>query len=317
MSKLAISIITCNRFKNIEEDLKWIADATYKSNIRVYIFDGSTDKRTEYIVKKYIENGYFHIKYYHNIENDNDKNIMLRIHDAFFIPDEEYIWICGDKFIINPQYYGLINNYIDNSYDIITLYDIALNGLKQFVNPVLFADYAIVALTHWGSTIIRKKLISNIDFCKIMGTAPGYKITNLYLQAILKSKDFKGVVCHINNTVFRLKSHYYTESASTKKMIEVWVNQWHKFIISLPNEYNKIKPSLMTRMDRDMNFFSIINLLKYRSLGQFNIKTCKEMKLQISSVILQKFLVVCLIALLPQKIAGKIVSFINLFKYEK
>ena len=190
MKKLAISFVTFNRAKHIKEDLDIIAQPTKEYGIDVYIYDGSKDNRTKYVVNKIIEKGYNHIHYLHADRNLSSQNSMIqRVNDALTIPDAQYVWLCGDRFVINPLFYPEILSYIDESFDIITIYGGILKGTRKFNSPSRFLDYAIVPITAFGATIIKKNLIESYD-----------------MQEINKEICSFGCNCHIYDQLQTLKS---------------------------------------------------------------------------------------------------------------
>ena len=99
VKKLAISFITFNRAKHIKEDLDRIVKPTKDLNIDIYIYDGSTNLHTKYVVNNFLNNGYDHIHYFH-IENTIADSVTQRLSKALFEPDAEYVWLCGDKFVL-------------------------------------------------------------------------------------------------------------------------------------------------------------------------------------------------------------------------
>lgn len=300
MKKLAISFITFNRAKHIKEDLDMIAQPTKDLDIDIYIYDGSTNILTEYVVNKYLENGYEHIYYFH-ASNSSSKE---RVCNALHYPEAEYIWLCGDKFVIKPEYYSQILSYVDKAYDIITIYGNILNGTKKFNNPVDFVDYAIVPITHFGSTIIKKNLICSFSVRKSINKNSSFGVQSVYLEAINNCKMFKGIVIDGGNQV-NIESFYNTRSVSQSYMWDSWVIDWYKFIAMLPSSYNVIKDKLYNRPDLQMGFFNIEELLRQRSEGQFDWKKYIKCRKYSKKVIIMPWIYIFGISILPQNIAKK------------
>lgn len=304
MKKLAISFITFNRAKHIKEDLDVIAQPTKDLDIDIYIYDGSTNIFTEYVVNQYIKNGYNHIHYFHMINVSSKERVSHALH----CPEAEYIWLCGDKFVIKPEYYSQILSYIDKFYDIITIYGDILNGTKSFNNPIEFIDYAIVPITHFGSTIIKKKLITSFSIQKAIDKNPSFGVQSVYLKAINNCKVFKGIVIDGGNQV-NIKSFYNTKSVSQSYMWDSWVIDWHHCIDMLPSSYDTIKDKLYNRPDLQMGFFDIKELLRQRSEGQFDLKKYIRYRKYSKRVILMPCLYVFGISLLSQNIAKGLYEF--------
>ncbi len=303
MKKLAISFITYNRAKHIKEDLDVIAQPTQANNIDIYIYDGSTNIHTECVVKKYIAMGFKHIHYFHTLNTlSKEDSAIQRLSNALFMPDAEYVWLCGDKFVIKPEYYSEILSYVRAPYDIITIYGGILKGTKIFDNPSEFVDYAIVPITHFGSTIIKKELIKPFSIQKAQNKVSGFGIQLIYLKAISNSKMFNGIVIDGGKQVNILSQHR-TRSSSLDCMWDIWIVSWHRFISLLPSSYDSIREGLFNRPDRQMGFFSLKELFRQRSEGQFDWKKNIEYRKYVKKVISLPNIVVFLIAIFPQDAA--------------
>lgn len=304
-TKLAISIITYERAKHIAEVLFHIAKPASELEINIYIFDGSIKSATENIVKGYIDKGFTNIFYFHNDERDISKSVRQRTTDALTMPDAEYVWMCGDKFLINPSNYELLLYYVTQGYDIITFYDKCFNGTRYFTNPVKFVEYTIVPLTHFGSTIIKKELImnSNIDIMDLFDEHLGFTHIYIYMKAIEKAR-FKGVALHIGTQSLLIKSKYNTTSLSANRMWITWIRQWYIFVTHMPETYKSIEECVINKLDKELGFFSFIKLLEQRAMGQFDLKRCIEYKKYVNKVVLMPYIFVCLIASMPCKVAG-------------
>ncbi len=300
-SKLAMSFITYNRAKHIREDLKHIASQTLKKGILIYIFDVSTDEETKKVVNSFIKQGYHHIKYYH-YKNDLE-GMIQRTKDSMLIPDAEYLWLCGDKFLISPKNYDKILECVDKSFDIITIYDSSLHNTKVFRNPVKYVDYSIIPFTHIGAVIIKKSLVNINEINKAIKISYVFWHVNMYCNIIDKS-DFRGITIYVPSKELRIISKYNTESTTKHNMWDVWIEDWYKIIMTLPDRYNKIKRRIIDKPDRDLSFFDLKSLLIQHKEGQFNFKKCIEYRNYISSVINISNIIIFIISLLPKSLAG-------------
>ena len=303
MKKLAISIVTYNRSKHIKEGLAAIARPTREQGIDIYIFDGSTDNRTEHVVEQYIAKGYDHIHYYHGDKQLSALEDMIqRITNAFLMPEAEYVWFCGDKFTVRPEHYLDIFSYIEKSYDIITIYGKILNGTRTFNKASRFLDYAMVPITHWGSTIIKKEMIEPYDIQAETERIPTFGVQNIYLLAIADKDEFKGVVIDAKSRD-RIVSRYNTPSSTVGAMWPGWVADWYRFIKLLPSAYDDVRENLYNRPDLQMGFFSLKELLRQRSEGQFDWKKYWESREYVKKVIVMPSVFVFCISLLPRCVA--------------
>ena len=303
MKKLAISFITYNRAKHIREDLAVIVQPTKEKDIDIYIYDGSTNMQTEHVVKEYVQKGYAHIHYFHTDEKVSaSDSLCQRLTYAFQAPDAEYVWLCGDKFVIRPEHYAEILSYIGKSYDVITIYGYPLKGTRRFDNLSRFAYYAIVPITHLGSTIIKKKLIESFNISEAREENAPFGVQLSYLRAIANIERFRGVVID-KGTQTSIISRYKTPSGSASCMWFSWVQNWYHFIELLPSAYEDIREGLYNRPDLQLGFFSIKELLRQRSEGQFDLKKFMECRQYAKKVIVMHNIFVFCIAILPQRIA--------------
>lgn len=303
MKKLAMIILTFNRAKHIKEDLEAVAEQTKEHDIDIYVYDGSTNMHTEYIVKYYIKMGYSHIHYIHMINDKSPREgFSQRLNDALQNSNAEYVCVCGDRFVLKPEFYSKIESYIIKSYDIITIYSGILQGTKEFNKADKFADYTIVPITQIGSTIIKKSLISQFDMTEIRKFNPSFGFQSTYLLSIANIKEFKGVVIDGEKKV-NVPSKFDTKSGSQSYMWDAWISEWYHFISSLPDTYDNIREGLFNKPDQQAGFFSAKELLRQRSQGQFDWKKYLAYRKYVKKVIVMPGAFVFGISLLPQNVA--------------
>lgn len=302
MKKLAISFVTYNRAKHIREDLAIIAEPTRQCGIDIYIYDGSTNICTEQTVRQYMKKGYDHIHYFHTDKQVSAcDSIMQRVTDALLTPDAEYVWMCGDNFIIRPEHYLEILSYIERSYDIITI-GWLFNETRRFHKASRLVDYAIVPITKYGSIIIKKKLIETFDIRKACKECPSFGVQLTYLRAIANVEGFKGVLLDWGQRTY-VVSRYKTQSNAVTCMWSTWVEHWYRFIKLLPPSYEDVRERLFNRPDLQMGFFSITKLLQQRSEGQFDWKDYWKCREYVKKVMVMPNVFVFCIAVLPREIA--------------
>lgn len=303
MKKLAISIITYNRAKHIKEDLEVIAQPTKEQDIDIYIFDGSTNEQTRHVIEQYKKRGYGHIQYFHSDKSlPSVESIVQRMTSAFYLPDAEYVWLCGDKFTIMPKYYSAILSYIQKGYDIITIYGRILHGTRTFSLASSFVEYAIVPITHFGSTIIKKELMADYNLQAEREKLRSFWVQSIYLKTIANKAKFKGVVIDAKEQ-YKIKSKYDSPSSSLSCMWLTWIVHWNRFIDLLPSAYDSVREGLYNRPDLQLGFFSLKELLRQRSEGQFDCKKYWEYREYVKKVIVMPHVYVFCISLLPKNFA--------------
>lgn len=305
MTKLAISFITYNRPQHIQEYLKMIVTETRSHSIDIYISDTSDNNKTEEIVSRYCAMGFTHIHY---TRYSTDYPFYRKIYNALMVPDTDYVWLCGDKFLIKPQVYDLLMSCIDKEYEIITMYGIG-DGVKIYKNPVDFLGDTAWHMTHMGSTIIKKELISKFtcDWFENVNYR-SFPHVRLYANAINKSQ-LKAIFLHINSKTFSKASRYLTVSESINQMWEIWIKNWAENIWELPARYNRVKPYILKSVGKQMGWFTFKGTLNLRGNGQLTIKKCIHYNKYISKVFSTSVFNVYLIAILPKRVAQILLMF--------
>lgn len=295
-TKLAISIPTCDRAKHVKEYLELIADATLNSDLSIHIYDGSGGKSTSGVVENYINRGYSNIYYYHRPEQ---KIGPTRIYDAFMEPDADYIWLCGDKFLIKPENYDLIFTCINQNYDVIAMYDKG-NGVKIFTRPEEMMRECMWFMTHFGSVIIKKNLIKNYTYdWYIQGISASFHHIRLYAEALSKT-SFRGIRLHINNKTLKKISKYNTASGTENQIWSVWIKEWNDAINELPVRYNKYKREIILSAGINMETLTLRGFLKFGN--QANLKSFWEYREYLTHSTKVPLVVVFIIACLPNEI---------------
>lgn len=296
-TKLAISILTYNRPQHIKEYLHLIAKAANEKQIMIYIFDGSERNGTEKVVTDYIDNGYTNIVYDHR---HGDNNFTDRYHDAFYLPEADYIWVCGDKFMICPVNYERILYYIENEYDVIIMYHIG-NGTRFYTKAEEYFRDCAWCMTHLCSTVIKKDLLSGLSDIFYVDTSKSFKHMNLYANALDREK-VKAVFLHINSNDFVKGSLYSTTSGSQGAMLEIWNKKWYDFVVHLPKRYQKYQKEILISLDQNMHWYSIGGIYKIKD--QLTPKKCWEYREYITNVMLLPLPVILLISCLPKWLVG-------------
>ncbi len=304
--KLAISIVTYNRPKHIKEFLNLVSFQTRLLGIGVYIFDSSSNRLTADVVGRFQDEGGQNIYYYKYLEDKEPRERLKKFSDALDLPEAEYIWLCGDKFMLYPKNYALILDFLSHDYDIMTMYHIG-DGIKYYDDAVQFFSECAVPLTHYGSTIIKKSLLEpyNADWLNQLADEQLYHVAfTVYANAIANKKSFQGVYVQIDSTCFLKKSRYVTPSEYEGAMWDIWVEKWYHSVMSLPKSYNKAKKNILCSMDKELHWYSFKNLLLQRSGGQYSVKKFLKFRKYARQIIqIPEWIVFC-VSCLPQKVAG-------------
>lgn len=183
--KLSISIPTYNRAPLLKELLESIKVQTQKysdsaNHIKVYVFSNNSTDETEEVVL----NAGLNIEYQKNATNIGGD---LNIHQAYIIPQGEYVWVIGDDELI-PD--GTINYILSimkkfspgliinrpNDYNPLTEVPEFFENYRQFA---LFAEHAnphLLIMHSLISAMIIKKKSFDAEFAsgKVYGTCYGH-----------------------------------------------------------------------------------------------------------------------------------------------
>lgn len=297
-NKLAICFQTANRARHIEEYLNIIIEDTLKMGVTIYIFDGSDSNNTEEVIKKYTS-----IEKYNNIVYNRYENSLERNKAIFFLPNEEYIWLMGDKYIVSPKHYSLFLSYIDKGYDILTFYNKGLES-KEYENAnELFRDCAWF-MTHHGSTIIKKSLVCEVYIDYIKSADIAFLFSMLYFEA-MNPISIKGVFLNIED--LNLVSKYTTISGaltSPEKFWSVWAVNWPNAVMALPEYYNEYKQEVILSHDYWVGFFR--RVLNARGQNRLNLKAFLKYRKQIKIVTKTKPIIFFLVSLMPKRVCSKL-----------
>ncbi|WP_353149314.1 glycosyltransferase [Chryseobacterium sp.] len=161
---LSISIPTYNRAEILEDNLNLIIEECRPHNVGIYIFDDSTNNKTELLISK-LTKSYPYIFYTKNNPRlGHDKNCIK----CLSVPDQQYIWYLGDSMIISNESVAKVLDVIKNSSpDFICFKEKNRNidiQSKVYDNAEdIFTDLAW-HLTMTGVTVYKKSSLDFQDF---------------------------------------------------------------------------------------------------------------------------------------------------------
>lgn len=271
--KLAISIITYERPKDIDLMLANIADFTKKLSIGIYIFDGSIKNDTEDVVKKYLDNGFGNIEY----KKYENPDLLLRTYDMFNVPDCEYLWPIRDRmFFMDINVYKYIITLFQLSPTVISVFHMDKPQLPVnfFYSKNDYIKQFIYRFSYLGSYIIKKSEINYIDKSIYKKNfAISWIQIAVALDAIVKSNEFLGIQTSFDNSMLHNieTSHSWDE---TDAFIRAMFEHKLEFILDFVNknkEYNVKELALCFGLPNSM-----AELLFLRDINRINLKTYKR-----------------------------------------
>jgi glycosyltransferase involved in cell wall biosynthesis len=262
--KLSIVIPTYNRNDILSDTIDYILDEVIVNDLLIYIVDDSTNDETcNNISKKY--NKISNIIYLKNDVNlGHDKNFFKTIS----IVKEEFVWYLGDSMLIKKGVITNVLNIIDSSdCDFIVLNEESRSFTLQ---DNLFIDYQAVLvnigwhLTMSGVTIYNLKTFKNF-------LNKDYSLYKNFPQTAL-------IIDYIRNNDFKLLWLGDKCIFGNKNKISYWSNNvFEVFLDDLESTLKNtdIPDKFVEKLIKDHSFFtkifSINKLIKYRSIGFYDI----------------------------------------------
>lgn len=300
--KLAISIITYERPKDIELMLANIADFTKKLNVGLYIFDGSKSNDTKDIVKTYKNSGYDNIEY---LKYDNP-DFLTRAHDMYDAPDSEYIWAIRDRmFFKDINVYKYLISLLKLNPTIVSLfhYDYS-TPVKFFYSKNEYVKKFIYSFQLLGSFIIEKKAVRyvNSSIYKKQYCISWIQVA-VALNSVVNSEKFLGIQTSFDKSLLYLNSNSHSWDKTDDYIIAMFEDKLNcvEDFVKKNNEYNVKELALAFGMPNtytELLFLRESNRLNLKTFRRFTECFKKYSKFNIRTVflitILPRFLATCI-----------------------
>lgn len=297
--KLAISIITYERPKDIDLMLANIADFTKKLSIGIYIFDGSIKNDTEDVVKKYLDNGFGNIEY----KKYENPALPLRTYDMFNVPDCEYIWAIRDRmFFKDINVYKYLISLLKLNPTIVSLfhYDYS-TPLKFFYSKNEYVKKFIYSFQLLGSFIIEKKAVRyvNASIYKKQYSISWIQVA-VALNSVVNSEKFLGIQTSFDKSLLYLNTNSHSWDKTDDYITAMFEDKLYcvEDFVKENNEYNVKELALAFGMPN-----TYTELLFLRESNRLNLKTFRRFDECFKKYSKLKKRIVFLIAILPRFLA--------------
>lgn len=318
MSLLAISIITKNRPKFLQENLKNIVELIKENDFILNIYDNSDIYKEEVfeIYKKYKSEN-LKINYY-GVEkiltySENCSRAFLNYKEA------KYLLVIGDSNYISKEKINLVVTELKKKYDFLILNEGRVRDIEDrtiYENKNKFFEELTWHCTLIGSTIYNANfleyIVKNKIFDKYMKS--DFLQLGILLDGIAEKDKFKGIFLKDNVLQsIKLKKVSYWR----KESLKVFGIQWIEFIEGLSNKFqNKelvikshgIKSGLFTRR-------GYLNLKKEKNLNKEMLDEYRNILLKVGEIGYYEALVILFIPKKILKIYYKILRKLKIIEF--
>lgn len=318
MSLLTISIITRNRPKFLEKNLKNIVELAEENNFILNIYDNSDIYKKEVfeIYEKYKSQN-LKINYY-GVEkiltySENCSRAFLNYKES------KYLLVIGDSNYISKEKINLVITELKKEYDFLILNEGRVEDISDrtvYENKNKFFEELTWHCTLIGSTIYNASfleyIVKNKIFDKYMRS--DFFQLGILLDGIAEKDKFKGIFLKedILQSIKLKKVSYWK-----KESLKVFGVQWIEFIEGLSNEFkNKeivikshgIKSGLFTRR-------GYLNLKNEKNLSKKMLDEYRNILLKVGEVGYYEALVILFIPKKILKIYYKILKKLKIIKF--
>ena len=295
---LSICIPTFNRDYMIKECLNRLCPITQKYNVQIHISDNASPDDTENVIKEYM-NQYENIYYYKQYENIGEKNFEFILKQ----PDTKYRWLFGDyAFVSEDNLRTLLTDLSKNDFD---MYIVGAINRTEYLNEKIYTTKnALLSEIGWHMTLLCC-LIYNTDVINKAYCERYYDSNFIQTGIIFEYCSTNDFVIKFNPSIFIDALPYPKRGHWTNIAFEIFCKKWFLFVMSLPVNYTyEAKKKCILSHDKNTKLFSVQNLLTWRSLKYFNIKTIFRYKYFILQTISLPFVFLLLISIVPTNISN-------------
>ncbi len=252
MSKLAICVPTVGHTPAVEEILKYSISYLNRHNIDLYYYDSGEDEETKSAVEAVRENGYDNVFYVPVTPGSSfGEKIDLIFSGYGHKQDYEYIWPIKDRIICNEYMLELVLSGVDRKADIIislSLGDIFESDHVDIHSPVELYFLFAKQITSLETVVYNKRtVLGEYRYGKVKN-APLYQ-NEFYHYWFLFNKlvEMKDPIISIisKNGAYNMRSSVRQASSWSKRVFEVWIDEWVQLNYELPDVFSPYKAKVI------------------------------------------------------------------------
>lgn len=279
--KIAVCIPTYNRSQIVEEFLVKCSADYVNFGIDIYIYDSSTDDKTENVVKSWLEQ--LSCLYYIRIPSYLHAN--MKVFKIFqqqgFRMLYDFIWVCGDSLRFSREALSLVLSSVTPDYDMIEVngMDKEKLGIRVYDDLNDYFKDCAWQLTLFGAVLLNvKTMLTGVDWKDYELRYSSKEFINFshvsfYFNKLASMTSFKALHLSLNPSLLstsglREKYGWYGET------FYVICCGWVQTIKKLPSCY-KDKREAMVKFGR-YTVLNTMDLLKLREDGYFNKSIYKQ-----------------------------------------
>ena len=271
---IEIAIVTYNRSDILRKWMENCLDQAFKYSFAISVYDSSTNSETEQLIKSMNE------KYDHAIKYEHLKS-SIRIDDkvihAILNTDFEYVWPCGDSYIIDFEDIAKkVIPFYEKKYDFMCLYKDtgSDNDGKSYADPREFFTECFWHSTWLGGLIFKRSLWSELDdnvllkeYQKKYDRQDGFSYLGIFYD-IIANKNIIASMSFVD-----LKSLSILKKSSWhKRFLDVWCGNLCYVVDSIDSSYNT-KDVVLKGVWKNAKLDEVRVLYKARKMGGLNIQS--------------------------------------------
>lgn len=278
MKQLAIFVPTYNQPEMIREMLIRCLGMYDEAGIDVYIYDSSSDNKTESIVSEY-QIDYQNI-YYSHLPADTHSNLKVlgAYQEIIGMKKYAYLWLCPDYIQLTKQGMECVLEHCLEGFDICVLNyrDVEHIGEKRYTDINMFFLDCAWHMTSYMATVIRLASFADVEWEKLYEryTIPE-RITHshvaLYFEQLAKMPKVRAV--HIPFTSVHIRiSPYRRDSLWKKDVFLIWCDYWPNMIHELPKRY-QYKDEVIKKLGVNTGILAWNHFIELRNENIYGIDT--------------------------------------------
>lgn len=275
-NKLGIIVPTYNHFEIMQEWFRVFHSQNKRAQAEVWIYDSSDNDKTKILCERQGE-------LVHYVKKETNIIADIKAMQALMEVPREYLWLCGDGVIVNPDLvYDILEHEISNNIDVIHFFGKNKTNI-EYKKKRNFGDiirYSEKEKTHffkdfwwstamWGISVINKRVIKSMDMTRMIkkyGKMHFIYPTSIFCALAEMNNSQCVVYCH---NCFTANSKKTEHTWGGEDVFKIWSQYTVKTIRMMPKCYNQYKKVVWSECWVNNGFLRKENLIKWNQQGYF------------------------------------------------
>lgn len=319
MKQLSFATIipTCNRPDAIQFILDYAAVLYRRLGIDLIVYDSSDDDRTQEVVKRMQNFGYWNVKYkrYNGIFDGFSLDHKIISAYQTFCDEYEYLWICRDGLVpVVDEMREKLLYYTRRKVDCIIIDTKSRTGgveIEREYKPSDYNDLLIEQATRLqtlGMLIFSRSFIKRIIDSEPI-TDKNYSLWQMAVPFHAFAKSDTKIVFFTRNVFapnYKASINHFWSRAD--KALEQWAYRWYNVIANLPDEYNDVKEQCMMVYTVDFHPFTFKTVMEMRAFGGLTYGMVKKYAFYLQKVTKTPLSYFYFVSLMPRFFAKSILK---------